>query len=204
MRNILLVLSEFIATLEIGRSTPWDLAAKLREQIQRIDENMMQAEAALPGLGDSLMRSLGVNEDSSNTEALPEPPTTAPAPNPAPARVLPVPNRMISIDAGLGSQPAPLPPPPAPLPPADEPMALDSLSALQEPPHDALSALQLGQDPSSSSFNALGFAASQGMFDYGVAPMDDALIGELLRYWPAQGVLADAVPEGSPFTGPGM
>ncbi|BEI84806.1 hypothetical protein CcaverHIS002_0502070 [Cutaneotrichosporon cavernicola] len=206
VRNILLVLSEFIATLEAGRTAPWDLATKLREQIQRIDENMIQAEAAtLPSLGDSLMQSLGVSADGT-TDALPEPPPAppvpAPASDPAPARVMPVPNRMISIDAGLSSQPASLPlPPPAPLPPADE-VAIDPLSALQaEPPHDALSALQLGQNNPSPSFNPIAFAASQGMFDYGAAPMDDALIGEFLRYWPSQGLLADSVHEGSPFTG---
>jgi hypothetical protein len=180
------------------------LAAKLRAQIQRIDENMIQAEAAaLPGLGDSLMHPLV--KAGSGAEAAPPVPAPAPAP-PAPAappRIMPVPNRMISIEAGLGSQSAALPP----MPPTDEPMAQDPLAALQEepmPPHDALSALQLGQDPSSESFNALGFAASQGMFDYGVAPMDDAFIGDFLRYWPAQGMLADAVQEGSPFTGTGM
>ncbi|GMK55902.1 hypothetical protein CspeluHIS016_0209580 [Cutaneotrichosporon spelunceum] len=212
VRNILLVLSEFIAALEVGRTAPWDVANKLREQIKRIDENMIQAEAAaLPNLGDSLMPPLDVSTEEA-AKALPEP---APDPlEPAPAlaftpvrgRIMPVPNRMISIDAGLGSPAAPVTTaPPAALPPADKVVAVDPLFALQaEPPHDALSALQLGQNNASSSFNPIAFAASQGMFDYTAQPMDDALISEFLRFWPAHGLLGDPVQDASQVSGQGM
>ncbi|CAK9782006.1 unnamed protein product [Cutaneotrichosporon oleaginosum] len=220
VRNILLVLSEFIRTLEAGRPTPWDLATKLREQIDRIDRNMIQAETAtIPGLADSLIRSVGASADNgasvsllgagASTSAPPLPDPPAPRPASTSTRILPVPNRMISIEAGLGSHLSPLGPAESiSHPVADESLIQDPLAALPVrdliPPHDALSALQLGSDPTVSSFDALGFAASQGMFESGGASMDDALIGEFLRYWPAHGMLADAVHEGSPYPGAGI
>lgn len=192
VRNILLVLSEFIGTLETSRSTPSDLAAKLREQIQRIDENMSQSEGsmALP-MSESLMPSLPapagkrlVTDMVNEASALQETQTATQGPGTAESQLdstlIPA-QDMISIDDGL-----------APLPPEDAPV----------PPHDALATLQLGSgQPTSPAFTALGFAASHGMFDFGVAPMDDALIGEFLRYWPAQGILADTVQDGTPFSG---
>lgn len=171
------MLSEFIATLEKSRYTPFDLTAKLRAQIQRIDESMSKTDSSssLPGLGNSIVPPLRPQAAVSTPDVPLDPTLIAQA------------DATMSINATLA---------PASVP---TPAALVEEAA---PPHDALSALQLGsaQPTSSTSFSALGFAASQGMFDFGVAPMDDALIGEFLRYWPAQGVMSDITHDGMPFS----
>lgn len=206
MRNILLVLSEFISKLESARITSSDLATKLREQIVRIDEAMNQGAGnggVLPGLGESLMRALPLpapgNHDSAMVHQAPRRESQHEKVQPSPSHGItslnPLDSRplaseeatMISIDDAFGSAAAPPAPQPQAQPNVDEAM----------PPHDALSALQLGPPQSASSFTALGFAAQQGMFDFGMAPMDDALIGEFLRYWPAHGALGESIPDGT-------
>lgn len=60
VRNILLVLAEFLARIESSRSSPPGIAAKLRDQISRIDQCMQQlsqrnTETGLFSIGQTLL-----------------------------------------------------------------------------------------------------------------------------------------------------
>jgi hypothetical protein len=75
VRNILLVLADFLAKMESGRAAAAGLSTRLRSQISRIDRFMSHTardrqDPSLLSMGDSLLSSLPVNTDGDDVSAL--------------------------------------------------------------------------------------------------------------------------------------
>jgi hypothetical protein len=75
VRNILLVLADFLAKMESGRAAAAGLSTRLRSQISRIDRFMAHTardrqDPSLLSMGDSLLSSLPVNTGGDDVSAL--------------------------------------------------------------------------------------------------------------------------------------
>ncbi|GFZ46774.1 hypothetical protein JCM24511_03994 [Saitozyma sp. JCM 24511] len=179
VRNILLVLADFLAKMESGRAAAAGLSTRLRSQISRIDRFMAHTardrqDPSLLSMGDSLLSSLPVNTEGDDSHQDQSPARTflrANAPSIAePLDEAPVVPPRTTVGAGGG------------LPPMNPPPMMSSFGGSH---HD--------MDPSIFDIIQLSTAPQIPAANMPLNQMSGALPDDFFNSWPFQFDQADAL-----------